>query len=99
LLRKYDTLIIDEAHERSLNIDFLLGFAKRLVERRRDLRVVISSATLEIERFAAFFNQAPVVQVSGRTYPVDVIYRPPYSLSPMKFLLFLRLRFRNRKVS
>ena len=77
LLRAYDTLIIDEAHERSLNIDFLLGFLKRLLPRRRDLRVIISSATLEIERFAAFFGGAPVIQVSGRTYPVDVIYRPP----------------------
>jgi ATP-dependent helicase HrpA len=77
MLRTYDTIIIDEAHERSLNIDFLLGFVKRLVERRRDLRIVISSATLEIERFTAFFGGAPVVQVSGRTYPVDVIYRPP----------------------
>jgi ATP-dependent helicase HrpA len=77
LLRAYDTLIIDEAHERSLNIDFLLGFVKRLLPRRRDLRVIISSATLEIERFAAFFGGAPVIQVSGRTYPVDVIYRPP----------------------
>ena len=76
LLRAYDTLIIDEAHERSLNVDFLLGFLKRLMPRRRDLRVVISSATLEIERFAAFFGGAPVVQVSGRTYPVDVLYRP-----------------------
>lgn len=77
LLRAYDTLIIDEAHERSLNIDFLLGFFKRLLPRRRDLRLVISSATLEVERFAAFFGGAPVIQVSGRTYPVDVIYRPP----------------------
>ncbi|MBA2539878.1 MAG: ATP-dependent RNA helicase HrpA, partial [Deltaproteobacteria bacterium] len=77
LLRAYDTLIIDEAHERSLNIDFLLGFLKRLLPRRRDLRVIISSATLEIERFATFFNNAPVIQVSGRTYPVDVLYRPP----------------------
>jgi ATP-dependent helicase HrpA len=77
LLRQYDTLIIDEAHERSLNIDFLLGFVKRLLPRRRDLRVIISSATLEISRFAEFFGGAPVVQVSGRTYPVDVIYRPP----------------------
>ena len=76
LLRRYDTLIIDEAHERSLNIDFLLGYLKRLLPRRRDLRVIISSATLEIDRFAAFFDGAPVVQVSGRTYPVDVIYRP-----------------------
>jgi ATP-dependent helicase HrpA len=77
LLRAYDTLIIDEAHERSLNIDFLLGFVKRLLPRRPDLRVIISSATLEIARFAAFFGGAPVVQVSGRTYPVEVIYRPP----------------------
>jgi len=77
LLRAYDTLIIDEAHERSLNIDFLLGFLKRLLPRRRDLRLIISSATLEIDRFAKFFDGAPVIQVSGRTYPVDVIYRPP----------------------
>ncbi len=76
LLRAYDTLIIDEAHERSLNIDFLLGYLRRLLPRRRDLRVIISSATLEIDRFAAFFGGAPVVSVSGRTFPVDVIYRP-----------------------
>ena len=77
LLRHYDTLIIDEAHERSLNIDFLLGFVKRLLPRRPELRVIISSATLETERFATFFDNAPVVEVSGRTYPVDVLYRPP----------------------
>jgi ATP-dependent helicase HrpA len=76
LLRGYDTIIIDEAHERSLNIDFLLGFLKRLLPRRPDLRVIVSSATLETERFAAFFGGAPVVEVSGRTYPVDVLYRP-----------------------
>ncbi|CAN5856032.1 ATP-dependent RNA helicase HrpA [soil metagenome] len=76
-LRAYDTIIIDEAHERSLNIDFLLGFVKRLLPQRPDLRVIISSATLEIERFAKFFDGAPVVSVSGRTFPVDVIYRPP----------------------
>ncbi len=76
-LRQYDTIIIDEAHERSLNIDFLLGYLKLLLSRRPDLRVIVSSATLEIERFSAFFDGAPVVQVSGRTYPVDVLHRPP----------------------
>ncbi|HEY5945040.1 MAG TPA: ATP-dependent RNA helicase HrpA [Kofleriaceae bacterium] len=77
LLRGYDTLIVDEAHERSLNIDFLLGFLKRLLPRRPDLRVIVSSATLETARFAAFFGGAPVIEVSGRTFPVDVLYRPP----------------------
>src|ERR1043165_1489396 len=77
LLRGYDTIIVDEAHERSLNIDFLLGFLKRLLPRRPDLRVIVSSATLETARFAAFFGGAPVIEVSGRTYPVDVLYRPP----------------------
>src|SRR5690349_12244012 len=74
-LRKYDTIIIDEAHERSLNIDFLLGYLKRLLPRRPDLKVVITSATIDVERFAAHFR-APVVEVSGRTYPVEVRYRP-----------------------
>ncbi|MBK8255258.1 MAG: ATP-dependent RNA helicase HrpA [Polyangiaceae bacterium] len=76
-LRQYDTLIIDEAHERSLNIDFLLGYLKRLLPKRPHLRVIVSSATLEIERFSAFFGKAPVVSVSGRTFPVDVLHRPP----------------------
>ncbi|APR78779.1 ATP-dependent helicase hrpA [Minicystis rosea] len=76
LLRRYDTLIIDEAHERSLNIDFLLGYLKRLLPKRPDLRVIVSSATLELDRFAAFFGGAPVIQVSGRTFPVEVVYRP-----------------------
>ncbi len=77
LLRSYDTLIVDEAHERSLNIDFLLGYLKGLLPRRPDLRVIVSSATLATERFSDFFAGAPVIEVSGRTYPVDVLYRPP----------------------
>ncbi|NYE35581.1 ATP-dependent helicase HrpA [Nocardioides cavernae] len=74
-LKKYDTIIIDEAHERSLNIDFLLGYLKRLLPRRRDLKVIITSATIDVDRFAAHFD-APVVEVSGRTYPVEIRYRP-----------------------
>ncbi|WP_210438746.1 ATP-dependent RNA helicase HrpA [Nocardioides xinjiangensis] len=74
-LRAYDTIIIDEAHERSLNIDFLLGYLKRLLPRRPDLKVIITSATIDVERFAEHFG-APVVEVSGRTYPVEVRYRP-----------------------
>jgi ATP-dependent helicase HrpA len=76
LLRRYDTLIIDEAHERSLTIDFLLGWLRRILPERPDLKVVVSSATIETERFAAFFGSAPVIQVEGRTYPVDVLYEP-----------------------
>ncbi|NUP04828.1 MAG: ATP-dependent RNA helicase HrpA [Polyangiaceae bacterium] len=75
-LATYDTLIIDEAHERSLNIDFLLGYLKKLLPARPDLRVIVSSATLELDRFAAFFDGAPVISVSGRTFPVETIYRP-----------------------
>ncbi|CAK0740565.1 ATP-dependent RNA helicase HrpA [Gammaproteobacteria bacterium] len=76
-LYTYDTLIIDEAHERSLNIDFLLGYLKRLLPRRPELKVIVSSATLDTERFAAYFGDAPIVAVEGRTYPVEVRYRPP----------------------
>ena len=72
----YDTLIIDEAHERSLNIDFLLGYLRQLLPKRPDLKVIITSATIEVDRFSRFFNQAPVIEVSGRTYPVEVRYRP-----------------------
>jgi ATP-dependent helicase HrpA len=77
LLRRYDTLIIDEAHERSLTIDFLLGWMKRILPERPDLKVIVSSATLEHERFSEFFGGAPVIQVEGRTYPVEVLYEPP----------------------
>ncbi len=77
MLRAYDTIIIDEAHERSLNIDFLLGYLKQLLPKRPDLRVIVTSATIDTARFAAHFGDAPVIEVSGRTYPVDVIYDPP----------------------
>jgi ATP-dependent helicase HrpA len=76
LLRQYDTLIIDEAHERSLNIDFLLGYLKQILPRRPDLKVVITSATIDPERFSRHFGDAPIIEVSGRTYPVEVRYRP-----------------------
>ena len=80
LLRNYDTIIIDEAHERSLNIDFLLGYLKQLLPRRPDLKVIITSATIDAERFARHFGSndkpAPVIEVSGRLYKVEVRYRP-----------------------
>jgi ATP-dependent helicase HrpA len=75
-LRRYDTIIIDEAHERSLNIDFILGYLKQLLPRRPDLKVVITSATIDPQRFSRHFDNAPVIEVSGRTYPVEVRYRP-----------------------
>ncbi|MXQ68192.1 ATP-dependent RNA helicase HrpA [Actinomadura rayongensis] len=76
LLRRYDTLIIDEAHERSLNIDFLLGYLREILPRRPDLKIIITSATIDPERFSRHFGDAPIVEVSGRTYPVEVRYRP-----------------------
>ncbi len=76
LLTQYDTLIIDEAHERSLNIDFLLGYLKQLLPKRPDLKLIITSATINTESFSRFFDDAPVLEVSGRTYPVEVRYRP-----------------------
>ncbi|MBF0383296.1 MAG: ATP-dependent RNA helicase HrpA, partial [Magnetococcales bacterium] len=74
-LNRYDTLIIDEAHERSLNIDFLLGYIKRILPSRHDLKLIISSATLDTEKFSKHFNNAPIIEISGRTYPVEVRYR------------------------
>jgi ATP-dependent helicase HrpA len=76
LLRNYDTIIIDEAHERSLNIDFLLGYLKQLLPKRPDLKVIITSATIDPQRFADYFDSCPVVEVSGRSYPVEIRYRP-----------------------
>lgn len=75
-LNQYDTLIIDEAHERSLNIDFLLGYLRWLLHKRKDLKVIITSATIDPERFSRHFNDAPIINVSGRTYPVEIRYRP-----------------------
>lgn len=86
LLRRYDTLIIDEAHERSLNIDFILGYLARLLPQRPDLKVIITSATIDSERFAAHFGAegrpAPIIEVSGRTYPVEIRYRPLDGVEP-----------------
>ena len=77
-LRAYDTIIVDEAHERSLNVDFLLGYLKRLAAIRPELKVVVTSATIDTERFSRFFGGAPVIEVSGRTFPVEVRYRPEF---------------------
>ena len=75
-LRRYDTIIIDEAHERSLNVDFIIGYLKQLLPRRPDLKVIITSATIDPQRFSKHFDDAPIIEVSGRTYPVEVRYRP-----------------------
>ncbi|MGH1492987.1 MAG: ATP-dependent RNA helicase HrpA, partial [Acidimicrobiales bacterium] len=75
-LSKYDTLIIDEAHERSLNIDFILGYLRQLLPQRPDLKVIVTSATIDTERFSEHFSGAPIIEVSGRTYPVDIRYEP-----------------------
>ncbi|MEX1197220.1 MAG: ATP-dependent RNA helicase HrpA [Pseudohongiellaceae bacterium] len=76
-LRKYDVLIIDEAHERSLNIDFLLGYLRQLMVRRPDLKIIITSATIDVDKFSRHFNDAPILSVSGRSFPVDILYRDP----------------------
>src|SRR5438552_1800009 len=81
-LDSYDTIIIDEAHERSLNIDFLLGYIHQLLGRRPDLKVIITSATIDPQRFSAHFNDAPIIEVSGRTYSVETRYRPLVSDDP-----------------
>ncbi|MBR7887912.1 ATP-dependent RNA helicase HrpA [Marinomonas sp. A79] len=80
-LYKYDTIIIDEAHERSLNIDFLLGYLKQVLAARPDLKVIVTSATIDVERFSQHFDNAPIIEVSGRTYPVEVRYQPLLSKS------------------
>ena len=77
LLRAYDTIIVDEAHERSLNVDFLLGILKRILEKRRDLKVIVSSATLDTERFSQFFGGAPTLSIPGRLFPIEIQYREP----------------------
>lgn len=80
-LSKYDTIIIDEAHERSLNIDFIMGYLKQLLPKRPDLKVIVTSATLDVNRFSQYFNNAPIFEVEGRSYPVEVRYRPISELS------------------
>jgi ATP-dependent helicase HrpA len=82
MLEAYDTIIIDEAHERSLNIDFLLGYLKQLLPRRPDLKLIITSATIDPQRFSKHFGDCPMIEVSGRTYPVEVRYRPLESDDP-----------------
>ncbi|MDD7804996.1 MAG: helicase-related protein, partial [Endozoicomonas sp. (ex Botrylloides leachii)] len=79
-LSRYDTLIIDEAHERSLNIDFLLGYIKLIMPKRSDLKLIITSATIDVDRFSKHFDNAPIIEVSGRTYPVELVYRPMEAL-------------------
>ena len=80
LLSKYDVIIVDEAHERSLNIDFLLGYLKQLVQKRSDLKLIITSATIDVEKFSEHFSGAPVISVSGRSFPVDIVYQDPAEL-------------------
>jgi ATP-dependent helicase HrpA len=76
LLKRYDTIIVDEAHERSLNIDFTLGILRRLVKKRKQLKLIITSATIDTQKFSQAFDNAPIIEVSGRMFPVDILYRP-----------------------
>ena len=82
MLSGYEAIVIDEAHERSLNIDFILGCLRNLSRRRRDLKIIITSATIDTQRFSAAFDDAPVIEVSGRMYPVDTLYRPIEAVTP-----------------
>src|SRR6202021_689852 len=75
LLRRYDTLIVDEAHERTLNVDLLLGVLKKLLPRRPDLKLIVTSATLDVDRFSRYFDDAPIITVIGRSHPIEVRYR------------------------
>ncbi len=82
MLSKYDCIIVDEAHERSLNIDFLLGFLKRILKKRSDLKVIVTSATIDVEKFSHFFENAPIIEIEGRTFPVEVKYVDPENVTP-----------------
>ena len=86
MLSHYDCIIVDEAHERSLNIDFLLGILRMLIKKRPDLKIIITSATIDTKKFSEAFDNAPIIEVSGRTYPVEVRYRPPDEESGEKSL-------------
>ena len=85
-LSHYNTIIIDEAHERSLNIDVLLGMMRQLIDRRKDLKLIITSATLDTRKFSDHFKQAPVIEVSGRVYPVEIVYKTPDSKNPISLV-------------
>ncbi len=94
-LRNYDTVILDEAHERSLNIDFLLGYLHRLLPQRPDLRLIITSATLQTEKFSRHFGDAPIFEIEGRTFPVEIRWRPLKGISSTICLALFSRRSRN----